>query len=98
MEVTVMVSQIIKIFILLTIISFLAGCAQVKQVVSDVKEAIVGEKKDPPKAPAESKETKAPPPPAPSKKETKTSPPPASSKKETQKTTPPPVGEVFGPK
>jgi hypothetical protein len=98
MEFSTMVSRIKKLFIILSLLCFLVGCAQVKHVVSDVKEAIVGEKKDPPKAPAESKEAKTTPPPASSKKETKTTPTPASSKKETQKTTPPPAGEVFGPK
>jgi hypothetical protein len=98
MEVTTVVPRIKKLFILFSLLSFLVGCVQVKHVVSDVKGAIVGEKKDPPKAPAESKEAKTTPPPASSKKETKTTPPPAPSKKETQKTTPPPTGEVFGPK
>jgi hypothetical protein len=98
MEVTTMVPQIINLFILFSLLCFSVGCVQVKHVVSDVKEAIVGEKEPPPKAPAESKETKAPPkaPPA-ETKETKN--PPASSKKAPpKKTQPPPTGEVFGPK
>ncbi len=43
--------QIKKLFIILFILFFGVGCTQVKQVVTDVKGAITGEKESTPKAP-----------------------------------------------
>jgi hypothetical protein len=92
--------QLKNLFIILFILCFWIGCTQVKQIVTDVKESITGEKKDASKAPkaTDTGTTKEDPsPPAKAKiKETKTTPPPA--KKGTPKTTQPPAEEVFGPK
>jgi hypothetical protein len=93
-----MFPNLIRIIILLSLFCFWAGCTQVKQVVTDVKEGVTGvlkkEKKDTQKAPPEKKEpepAKEPEPvdkgtPAVSKEES--SPPAKSKKKETKTTTP----------
>ncbi len=87
-------SRIKKIFILLLIICFTAGCTQVKQVVKDVKEVFVKEKESTTKPPTREKEDTS----KSTNEEKETKAKPASTKKGPRKTTQTPSGEVFGPK
>lgn len=90
--------KIKKLIILLAVFCFWAGCAQVKQVVTDVQEGVKGvfkgEKEDTQKAPAEKKESEPAKEPETTGKDTtkggKEEPPsPAKAKKKETKTTTP---------
>ena len=56
-----MVPRIKNLFIILSLFCFSVGCVQVKHVVSDVKEAIVGEKEPPQRLLRRAKRDQAPP-------------------------------------
>ncbi len=93
-----MFAKIKKLTIFFVLLCFWAGCTQVKQVVTDVKEGVSGvlkkDKKDTQKAPAEIKEPEPAKEPETADKGTTTvtkeeSPPPAKTKKKETKTSTP---------